>query len=220
MVTSWASAQQAILDLEEAGLAVAEALERAEQLGIENWLHRPLSLQCATLALAGDWTEASEAAIQAVSLRETLQARLLLLDFSRHYEIEALVRLDNHELAQADVRRLGERLRTDGSDRRYWLVYHRMQAVLARGEGEIEAARRHLVEALTLAEHIGLPGEEWQIAAELAAAYRREGILAEAEEAVERARAVIAGLAADINDQRLRDRFQVAALDRVQLLAT
>jgi hypothetical protein len=213
--------QQAILDLEEAALATAEAVQGAEKLGIGHWVVlNSRSLQCANLALAGDWTGASEAALQAVSLRETLQARLLPFDFARHYEIEALVRGGNLALAQTDVRRLRERLRTDGSDRRYWLVYHRMQAVLARGEGQIKATRRHLDEAMTLAEEMGLPGEEWQIAAEVAATYQREGALAEAEEALERAQAVIASLAADIDDQRNRDRFLTAALDRAQLLAT
>jgi tetratricopeptide (TPR) repeat protein len=217
MVTSWASVQQAILDLEESGLALTEALARADQIGIENWLLRPVSLQCVNLALAGDWTGAFDSALQAVSLRETLQARLLPLDFSRHYEIEALVRGGNLVLAREDVHRLEEHLRTDGSDRRYWLVYHRMQAVLARGEGEIEATRRHLAEALTLARGIGPPGEEWQILVELAATCQQEGALAEAHEANTRARAVIATLAEAIKDQQLRDRFQAAALNRVQL---
>jgi tetratricopeptide (TPR) repeat protein len=220
MVTSWAWAQQAILDLEEARLAGAEALECSEQLAIGHRLLRPLSLQCANLALAGDWTGASEAALQAISLRETLQARLQPLDFSRHYEIEALVRGGNHELAASDVRRLAERLRRDGSDRRYWLVYHRMQAVLVRWNGWAAQAVTHLAQALQLAQEMGLPGEEWEIAAELAAAYRRGGALAETEKALERARAVIASLAARIEDQRLRERFQAAALERVQLLAT
>jgi len=116
-VTSWASVQQAILDLEEAELAGAEAAERAEQLGIGHWVvHHSRSLQCATLAIAGDWSGASEAALQSVSLQETLQARVLPLDFTRHYEIEALIRGGNHELAASDVRQLGERLRGDGSD--------------------------------------------------------------------------------------------------------
>ncbi|MDB5076672.1 MAG: hypothetical protein JWO42_2851 [Chloroflexi bacterium] len=220
MVESWAYAQQGLLDLAEAQLAVAEALERAEQLAVGHWYLRPLSLLCANLALAGDWTGAFEAALRAVSLRETLQARLLALDFARHYEIEALVRGGYHELAQADVRRLGERLRRDGSDRRYWLVYHRMQAALARGDGAIDAARRYLVEALRLAEEIGLPGEEWPIAAELAALSKVDGAPAEAAEALERAEAVIASLAADIDDQSLRDRFHAAAFERARLLAT
>jgi hypothetical protein len=54
----------------------------------------------------------------------------------------------------------------------------------------------------------------------LAAAYRREGALAEAEEAFARARAVIAPLAAGIEDQRLRERFHAAALERARMLAS
>jgi hypothetical protein len=95
-----------------------------------------------------------------------------------------------------------------------------MQAVLARGEGQDAAARRHLIEALKLAEAIGLPGEEWPIAAELAAVSRVDGAPAVAAEAFERAHAVIASLAADIDDQSLRDRFHAAALARARLLAT
>ncbi|MDB5076217.1 MAG: hypothetical protein JWO42_2396, partial [Chloroflexi bacterium] len=216
-ITSWAYAQLAILDLEEAQLAVAQALTHAEQVGIDRWIVVPRSLHCATLALAGDWAGAYAKALQTIATREILPERLLPLDFTRHHEIEVLVRGDNHARALADVRRLEKRLRHDGSDRRYWLVYERMRAALARGEGEIEATRRHLATALDMARQIGLPGEEWTIAAELASAYRPDSGLA--TKAFAQARTVIESLATGSPDQRVSVQFRAAALERARQLA-
>ncbi len=214
----WARAQQALLDLEEAGRAVAEAVDRAEKLGIGGFLVVPLSLRCANLVLAGDWAGAYDAARQVVSAREPLRERLLPFDFARDYEIAALVQSGDRALATTEVRRLGERLRDDGSDRRYWLVYRRMQAALARGERDNDATRLRLAEALELAAAIGLPGQEWEIAAELAGAWREAGDGA-ATAALDRSLATIDALAEPIGEERVRESFRSAARQRARALA-
>jgi hypothetical protein len=79
-----------------------------------------------------------------------------------------VLRAGDRAKAEADVRLLGEHL---GTNRRYRLVYLRMCALLERAVGDHEAAAKHLSGALSLALEMGLLGEEWQIAAELAASY-------------------------------------------------
>jgi hypothetical protein len=54
---------------------------------------------------------------------------------------------------------------------------------------------------------LDLPGERWQIAAQLGEAYRSLGDRVESAEALEEARVTIHALAARIIDQALRQRF-------------
>jgi hypothetical protein len=61
---------------------------------------------------------------------------------------------------------------------------------------------------------MGLPGEEWQIAAELAASYATVDDTEHAAGARLRAEQVIASLAARITDLSTRERFAQAALAR------
>jgi hypothetical protein len=88
----------------------------------------------------------------------------------------------------------------------------RMQALLDRDAGDHAAAIAHLGEALDLASQMGLPGEEWQIAVELAASYTSVEDTEHAAEARGRAERVIATLAARISDPALRDHVTQAAL--------
>jgi hypothetical protein len=75
---------------------------------------------------------------------------------------------------------------------------------------EATGSRALLAEALELAAAIGLPGQEWEIAAELAAAYREGGDSAAAEATLDRSLAALDVLAARIGDERLRERFGAA----------
>jgi hypothetical protein len=160
-------------------------------------------------ALGGDWPNAHGATLQAHSLRGSMPGPLTCFDLARHYETEALLRVGDRAGAEADVRRLGEHL---GTNRRYRLVYLRMQALLDRDAGVHAEAITHLKEALYLATQMGLPGEEWQIAAELATSYLDSGDAPRAAEARLRAERVIAALAARITDLSLREHFTKAAL--------
>ena len=126
------------------------------------------------------------------------------LDFSFHYETEALLRGGDESLARAEVQRLGEGL---GPNRRYRLNYLRSQALLSAWDGQREQAVGHLREAAGLAADLGLPGERWQIQAALGSLYEAGGELAQAHTAFGEAARIIQELAESIGDEALRARF-------------
>jgi len=171
----------------------------------------PATRWCTQHALAGDWAAAHAATLQAQALRDTMPSPLTWFDFARSFETEALLRAGDRTRAEADVRRLGGHL---GANRRYRLTHLRMQALLDRDAGNHAAAIVHLLEALDLATQMGLPGEEWQIAVELAASYASADDTEHAAEARLRAERVVAALAERITDPALREHFTQAALSR------
>jgi hypothetical protein len=105
-----------------------------------------------------------------------------------------------------------------GANRRYRLMYLRMQTLLDHDAGEHAAAIAHLVEALQLANEMGLPGEEWQIAAALTAHYTDIGATEHAQEARAQSMEGIEKLSARISDLALRDHFRQTALLRLPAL--
>lgn len=163
------------------------------------------SALCADCALSEAWAEAYAWA------RKALETRNTSLDFHAGltfwYEVEALLRAGEIALAKEEVRRFGERI---GRNRRYRLPYLRALAALdvAQGEGQEErAAITHLEEANSLAEEIGLPGEQWQILAALGKLYRTKGDEEKAQENSTHAAVIIQALAAKIDDEHLRADF-------------
>ena len=145
-----------------------------------------------------------------------------MLDFSRQYETEALLRAGDERQAREEVRRLEERL---GSNRRFRIPSLRSLAILAAWEGEKERAIGHLREAAQLAAEIGLPGEQWQIQAALGSVYETAGEQGQARTAFGEAARIIQGLADGIRDETLRSRFLAGpqihpVLQHAQRLAT
>jgi tetratricopeptide (TPR) repeat protein len=175
----------------------------------------PASRWCTQHALVGDWAAAANAAREAQALRDAMLSPLTWFDFARYHETEALLRAGDRVQAEADVERLRESL---GANRRYRLLYLRMQAQLERDAGEHDVAIAYLVEALQLAKGMGLPGEEWQIFAELTARYADIDDTEHAQEARARAIEGIETLAARISDRALRDHFRHTALLRLSAL--
>jgi tetratricopeptide (TPR) repeat protein len=198
--------------------AAREPLEQASALarGKPVWERLlPATRWCTQFALAGDWNAAAAAAREAQALRDQSASPLTWFDFARYYETKALLLAGQGIHAQADV----ERLRTSlGANRRYRLMYLRMQALLDRDAAEHAAAIAHLVEAVRLAKEMGLPGEEWQIAAELAARYADIGAMEHAQEARAQAMEGIEMLAARVSDSALRDHFRQTAPLRLHAL--
>jgi hypothetical protein len=121
------------------------------------------------------------------------------------------LRAGDRARAEADVRRLGNNL---GTNRRYRLLYLRMQALLDRDASANDAAIAHLGEALDLGAQMDLPGEEWQISAELAASYAAVEDTAHAANARQRAVQVVATLTARIADPTLSKHFARTAMSR------
>ena len=201
------SVYQAAQQREEAHRTLEEADAMAETLGPGTSRVLALSRLCMNCALAGQWEQAYRYAVKAITLRKSIDTALITLDFSRHYETEALLRGGNERQARAEVQRLGERL---GPYRRFRLPYLRSLAVLAAWEGHSEQAIDHLHEAAQLAADLGLPAERWQIQAALGSLYEAGGAPAQAYTAFAEAARIIQGLAEGIRDEALRMHFLAA----------
>ncbi len=186
----------------QATLEEAEALAGTVDLGALRV--STLSQLCMHYAVEGQWEAAYSYALKAITLRKSLDRALILLDFSRQYETEALLHAGNERQARAAVHRLGERL---GPYRRFRIVYLRSLATLATWEGHSEQAIGHLREAAQVAADLGLPGERWQIQASLASLYEARGEQRQGRAAWASAATIIQGLAAGIGDEALRTRF-------------
>ena len=195
---------QALQQWEEAQTPLEEAVAVAEALDIRPPRVPALARLCMNCAVAGEWQAAYHYAVQAIAVRESVDAALLSFDFYSHYETEALLHGGDESQARAEVQRLGERV---GPNRRFRLPYLRSRALLAAWDGQSKQAIGHLREAARLAADLGLPGEQWQIQAALASLYEAGGEPVQAHTAWASAARIIQGLAEGIGDETLRSRF-------------
>jgi tetratricopeptide (TPR) repeat protein len=204
ILTALGSTYQALQQWEEAQAALEEAVAVAETLDRGLLRMSALTRLCMSCAEAEEWERAHRYALETIALRKSHDAALIMLDFSRQYETEALLRAGEESLARAEVQRLGEGL---GSNRRFRIPYLRSKAVLAAWEGHSEQAIGHLHEAVQLAAELGLPGERWQIQAALGSLYEGRGEPVQARIAFGEAATIIQELAEGIKDEALRARF-------------
>jgi DNA-binding SARP family transcriptional activator len=192
-----------------------ELMPQLEEAGVPGYLEQNLANLCVDAALAGEWAMAQTYARQALVYRDY---RTLPLLITPHWpETEALLRGGEVELAREDARRWGELV---GSVPRLQLGYLRSLALLAEWDGDLEQAIAHLNEALTLAESIDLPGEQWQIWAKLGELYRVMGEEAQARQALGKAAEIAQALAARIDDEGLRTAFLAAESVRPIMAST
>jgi tetratricopeptide (TPR) repeat protein len=194
----------ALQQWEETHRTLAEAEAVAETLDLGPLRVSALSQLCMHYAEAGEWEAAYRYALKAITVRKSSDVALLVLDFYRQYETEALLRGGDERQAREEVHRLGEGL---GPYRRFRIPYLRSLATLAVWEGHSEQAIGHLCEAAGLAADIGLPGEQWQIQAMLGRVYEAAGQQAQAQTAFGEAATIIRGLAEGIRDEALRTNF-------------
>jgi tetratricopeptide (TPR) repeat protein len=204
ILTALGSTYQALQQWEEAQAALEEAVAVAETLDRGLLRMSALTRLCMSCAEAEEWERAHRYALETIALRKSHDAALIMLDFSRQYETEDLLRAGDESLARAEVQRLGEGL---GSNRRFRIPYLRSKAVLAAWEGHSEQAIGHLHEAVQLAADLGLPGERWQIQAMLGTLYEGGGEPVQARIAFGEAATIIQELAEGIKDEALRARF-------------
>ncbi|MBA3822541.1 MAG: hypothetical protein H0X24_01400, partial [Ktedonobacterales bacterium] len=172
----------------------------------------PATRWCTQFALAGEWAQAYEATILAHAVRAATATQLNGYDLARYYETEALLRAGERARAQADADGLAAAL---GTNRRYRLMWLRMQALLDDDAGDPAAALAHLREASALAEAMGLPGEQWPIMGALAAHLTAQGDADGAHAALTQATASIDGLAERLTEPAVRDHFAHAARQRL-----
>jgi hypothetical protein len=159
---------------------------------------------CKHYALAGEWEAAYRYAVKAITVRKRSDVALLVLDFYRQYETEALLRGGDESQARAEVQGLGERV---GNYRRFRIPYLWSLAVLSAWNGHNEQAISFLCEAAQVAADIGLPGEQSQIQALLGRLYQAAGEPTQAQTAFGEAATIIGGLAEGIRDEARRSNF-------------
>ncbi len=195
---------QAVQQWKEAQATLEEAEALAGTLGLGALRVSALTQLCMHHALSGEWEAAYRYAVQAITVRKRSDVAVIVLDFYRQYETEALLRGGDEHQAREEVHRLGERL---GNYRRYRVPYLRSLATLAAWEGQNEQAIGHLHEAAQLAADLGLPGECWQIQAALGGLHEAIGQQEQARTAFGEAATIIQGLAEGIRDEARRSRF-------------
>jgi tetratricopeptide (TPR) repeat protein len=199
------SVYQALQQWKEAQAALEEELAVAETIDFRSLRMIVLSRLCMNCAVAGEWEQAYRYALETITLRKRrMDVALAALDFSSHYETQALLHAGDESQARAEVHRLGEAL---GTNRRFRLPYLCSLAALAQWEGQSEQAIDHLREAAQLAADLALPAEQWQVHATLGNLYEATGEPAQARIAFGEALRIIQRLAEDIKDETLRSRF-------------
>jgi tetratricopeptide (TPR) repeat protein len=168
---------------------------------------------CMSYALAEEWTQAHEYALQAQEARrDHVPYRW---SPTLWYETQAQVRAGESEGAEQGVRRFGELVERGGKmNARDHIASLQSLATLACAQGATNQAIAHLQAAASLAQEIGLPGERWLIEAALAELYQENGETLQARSALARAAEIVRSLADDIQDRHLSKTFLSAA--RVQ----
>jgi len=204
-LSTWGTIQRTVMALESARETLLEVLAESTEQGLTGFADWALAELCALHALAGDWGQAH------VYARQTLQSRgdepLLPMGLTGWYEIEALLRGGDNDLARAEVERLGGIV---GNNKRYRLPLLRSLAVLAQWDGDTDQAITQLQAAAALAQEIGLPGEEWSLLGTLGALYADQGDQAKAQQAWKASAAIILRLAKTIDEEDLRAGFLAA----------
>jgi hypothetical protein len=204
-LSTWGAVQRTVMALESARETLLEVLAESTEKGLTGFADWALAELCALHALGRDWDQAY------VYARQTLQSRgdesLLPMGLTGWYEIEALLRGGDGDLARAEVERLGKIV---GNNRRYRLPLLRSQAVLTQWDGDTDQAITRLQAAAASAQEIGLPGEEWSILSALGALYAGQGDQAKAQWAWQASASIILSLAETIEEEDLRAGFLTA----------
>ena len=202
------------------------ALDEADELNAEaqaaGFATAILAERCAHAALGGQWPEAHRRATAFVAARSYTTLPLLLPP--QEFITEALMTGNDDGLAVGDARRWGGLV---ASIARFRIGHLRSLAVLAAplaressalntsefraSNANREQAITYLLEAATLAESLGLPGEVWQIQRTLGVLYRTTNRESEAQHCFKRASVVAGSLAAQMPDVRMRAAFVALA---------
>jgi DNA-binding SARP family transcriptional activator/predicted ATPase len=209
-LTEWGNVCRANLAPEAAKIAHSEALARCEGSMPPHYVGWIASELCADCVVAEQWQQAYAYALKAAAVRDP--SILSLGGAARRYEIEALLWGGSADQAMGEVRRLREGMNTNG---RSALPYLRSLAVLARFQGEIDAALAHLEAAARCAEEVGLPGELWSLCVELGETYQRQGDESQAGRTFAHAAEILQALADTMEDQQRTTFLSAPVVKRV-----
>ena len=197
-------AQKSFFQLDEARATYSETSGTINIPQYRALIHSKL---CAVAALKGDWQEASDYALKAAKLRGEVVLQISA-PFHFHLEVEALLRGGDEVLAREELRRFVEAV---GENPRTRVAYLRALAVLDRWDNETLAAIERLQEAEELAGTFGLPGELWQIRADLGELHEERREHGEARRAFSTAGEILWSLARKLEDAGLREGFLAAS---------
>jgi tetratricopeptide (TPR) repeat protein len=203
--STWGTVQRTVMALEPARETLLVLLAESTEKGLTGFVDWTLAELCALHASAGDWSQAHDYARQIRQAREV--ESLLPMSFTNSYEIEALLRGGDSELARAEVDRLGKIV---GDNQRYHLPLVRSQAVLAQWDNAPDQAITYLQTAVALAQEIQLPGEEWSILSALGELYADRGDQTRAQQACNASAGIILRLAETIDEEEWRAGFLTA----------
>jgi tetratricopeptide (TPR) repeat protein len=157
---------------------------------------------CADYFLLDNQTAAQVHAHQAIEQRAYHSLPLVI---SPHWlETKTLLLGGEAGLARSDATAWGELTRHVP---RFRLVYLRSLAVLARREGDLSGAMASLEEALALASEMDLPGQCWQVLADLAELHESIGEEAQARQKFTQAVEILEALAGKFSDSDLKAGF-------------
>ena len=207
MLVALGYAYEGVLLVDAAREAYQEALERSETIGDLFTLVSTSNL-CANRALADDWETAHAYALELAALKQEVRTPVRHTNPYCHLHTEAFLRGGDERLAREGVRRVG---RSVGDNKRYRVSYLRSLAVLARWEGDADAAVERLREAALLTEELGLAGQLWQIRADLGELYEEQGEDGEARRTFADTAEVVQALAGKIGEEGLRSSFLAAS---------
>jgi hypothetical protein len=191
-----------------------EALALAAAPGLRWWFAEMVAAElCADYALTGDWTSATGYARQALAAGG---GALPFMGLLAGDTIAALA----YSGALAEAADHAARFAAHaGANPRYRLAYERGMGAVAAARGDEAGALAHLQAALDLAQRLGLPGEEWRVAARMAALQEATGATAAAAASYARASARLRTLAGAIETPAEQAAFLAAPLVRTVLAA-
>jgi DNA-binding SARP family transcriptional activator/class 3 adenylate cyclase/tetratricopeptide (TPR) repeat protein len=215
----WAAAGLAgpLLDLRatDEALAVLErGLAAAERNRARGQIFRCLGSLSSATRLAGDESQARNLAERARGIAERVTTPPGRVDFSGEPAYLAIAEAD---IAAGDISRAQKMLRgrlqaweQSGARRSIATTAH-LLARCAEARGDWDSAEQMLTRSAQAAGDDGLISERWQIEAGLARVAAATDRLEEAEERSERARELIAEMAASVGDEELGTRFRESA---------
>jgi len=200
--TAWGTLQRTLMDLDSALETLSKILKEVGELGLLRYRDWILSEMCAAYALSNQWEQAYACARKIPDYRQGNPR--LPMGKTTWYEIEALARGGDITHAQTEIEQLAH---FASENRRYQLVLHRSQAVMAQWEGNIEEVINQLQAAVAIARELSLPGEEWASLEALAQMYEQQGEITKAMEIWKKSATILNSLAETIFDDDSRNNF-------------
>jgi DNA-binding SARP family transcriptional activator len=170
-----------------------EALALAAAPGLRWWFAEMVAAElCADDTLTEDWTAAAPYARQALAAADGA------LPFAGLLAGDAIAALAYSGALTEAADHAARFAAHTGANPRFQLAYERGMAAVAATRGDAAGALAHLQAALDLAQRLGLPGEEWRVAARMAALQEATGAPAAAADGYARAAACLRTLAGTI----------------------